>query len=62
MNHRIIVTICKHIVAKKTCSCTGQAVRSDESADGGIVVTALEVVEPGFSGGAVAVLIFTGIL
>ena len=37
-------------------------IRIDEPADGGIVVAALEVVEPGISGGAVAVVVFAGIL
>lgn len=34
----------------------------DESTDGGIVITALQIVEPGFSGVSVAVLVFAGIL
>ena len=37
-------------------------IRIDEPADGGIVVAALQVVEPGFSGIAVAVLSLTGVL
>ena len=37
-------------------------IRIDKTTGAGIVVTALEVVEPGFSGGAVAVVVFAGIL
>ncbi len=37
-------------------------IRIDESADGGVVVSGLEVVEPGFSGLTVAVLGFAEIL
>ena len=34
----------------------------DESTDGGIVITALQIVEPGFSGLAVAGMFYAGIL
>ena len=55
MINRITVTICEHIVTKETSSGTCHAISIDESADAGIVITALEVVEPGFRVVAVAV-------
>ena len=42
---------------KKTLSGTGERIRIDESADAGIVLSALEVVEPGISGSAVALVL-----
>ena len=60
--HRIILTIGKHVITEKTLPRTCKGIRIDESADAGIIISALEVVEPGFSGVAVAVLIFTWIL
>ena len=53
--HRVIITIGKHIVAYKSLSSGRKGVCIDESADAGIVVTALQVVEPGFSVVVVAV-------
>ena len=47
--YRIIATICKHIVTQEILSCRSKGIRIDESAGTGIVVTALQVVEPGFS-------------
>ena len=60
--HRVVATIGKHVITEKTLPRASKGIRIDESADGGIVISALEVVEPGFSGVAVAVLFFTGIL
>ena len=39
-----------------------EGIRIDESVDGGVVISALQVVEPGFSGVAVAELVFIEIL
>ena len=47
---------------KKTLSGTGERIRIDEPADAGIVISALEVVEPGISGGAVAAGLDYGLL
>ena len=58
----IIITICKHIVAQETLTRTCKGIRIDESAGDGIVISALQVVEPGFSEVAVAVLVFARIL
>ena len=58
----IIVTIHKHIVSQEALACGGEGIRIDESSDAGIVITALQVVEPGFSGITVAMVVFTGII
>jgi len=47
LNNRIISALCKHIVADKTLSRAGKLVGIDESADLGVVISALEVVESG---------------
>ena len=43
-----IITIRKHIVSQKTLAGGGVGVCVDESAQGGGVISALEVIEPGF--------------
>ena len=48
MDHRIIATVCKHIVSNKPLPCGNQCVRVDEPADLWIIVSALEVVQPRF--------------
>ncbi len=45
----IIVTVSKHIVPQEALTSRSKGIRIDESANGRIVVTALEIVEPGFS-------------
>ena len=62
MHDWITVTIRKHIASQEALTRRSKGIRIDESADGGIVVAALEVVEPGFSGGTVAVLVCMGVL
>ena len=42
------IPIGKQIIANEVLACAGKDVRGEESADGGIVVAALEVIEPGF--------------
>ena len=58
----IIITIRKHIVTQEALSGTCKGIRIDEPTDGRVVISALEVVEPGFSGVTVAALVFTEIL
>ena len=58
----ITVTIRKHIASQEALTRRSKGIRIDESANTGIVISALQIVEPGFSGGAVAVVVFTGIL
>ena len=60
--YRAIPAVSKHIVPQEALSGRSKRIRIDESADAGVVITALQVVEPGFSGGAVAVMVFAGIL
>ena len=47
---RIVVTIGKHIVAKQALSGGDEGIRVEESADFGIVISGLQVIEPGLSG------------
>jgi hypothetical protein len=46
--HRIIKAISKHIIANNPLSSRSIGIRIEESADGGIVVSGLEVIEAGF--------------
>ena len=48
-NHRVVQTVGKHIIAKNTLSGAGVGIGIDESAQFGIVITGLEVVERGLS-------------
>ena len=48
-HNRIIITICEHIVSQEFLTSRSKGIRIDETTDAGIVVTALQVVEPGFS-------------
>ena len=49
MNYRIIPTIGKHVIAEDALAGAGIGVGIDESAQFGIVIAGLEVVELGFS-------------
>ena len=42
---------------QESLASAGKRIRTDESADAGIVISALEVVEPGISGGAVVLVL-----
>ena len=55
-NHRVVQTVGKHIIAKNTLSGAGVGIGIDESAQFGIVITGLEVVERGLSVLCVALL------
>ena len=46
--YRVIVAVSEHIESGKAISCAGIAVRIDESANLGVIITALEIVEAGF--------------
>ena len=52
--HRVVVAVGEHIVANETLSGRGEDVSINEPAHGGIIVTAVEVVEVGFLGTVVA--------
>ena len=62
IDYRVVVTIRKHIVTQEILTRGGEGIRINESAGAGVVVSRLQVVEPGFSGIAVDVLVFTRIL
>ena len=49
MIYRIVFAIGKHVIAQDTLAGGGVGVGIEESADLGIVITGLEVVEPGLS-------------
>ena len=55
MVNGIVAAVCKHIMAQESLTSASKGIRIDEPADAGIVVTALQVVEPGFSVVVVAV-------
>ena len=46
--HGIIVAISKHVVADKTLAGGGIGICVEETADGGVVISALQVIEAGF--------------
>ena len=48
MNYRIISTIGKHVIAEDSLTSAGIGIGIDESAQFGIVITGLEIVELGF--------------
>ena len=50
-----VSTICKHIIANEILPRRGKGIRIDESASAWVVVSGLQVVEPGFSVVVVAV-------
>ena len=53
---RIVVTVGKHIVAQGALSSSNQPIRIKESTDFGIVISALQIIEPGLCGAGIATL------
>ena len=53
--YRVAPAICKHIASKDALAGGGVAVRVDESAEGGIVIPALQIIQSQLLNGAVAV-------
>ncbi len=51
----IIAAICEHIISKYALAGGGEGICIDKSADFGVIVAALEVIEAGFSGGTIAI-------
>ena len=49
MIHRVVPTVGKHVIAQEALAGGGVAVCVDETGNAGIIVTALQVVEIGFS-------------
>ena len=60
--YRAIPAVSKHIVPQEALSGRSKGICVDKSADAGVVISALEVVEPGISGGAVATMVYLTIL
>ena len=60
--YRAIPAVSKHIIAREALARRSIGICIDEAANAGIVITALQVVEPGFSGITVAMVVFTGII
>ena len=52
--HRIVTAVGKHVIPEDTLAGGNECVCIDESADGGIVVTALQIIESGISDGRLA--------
>ena len=46
--YRVIVAVSEHIESGKAVTCAGIAIRVDESANFGVIVAGLEVIEAGF--------------
>jgi hypothetical protein len=57
--HRIVQTIGKHIVTQEILSSRGKGICIDESDGAGVVISALQVVEPGFSVSIVVIAVFS---
>ena len=55
---RVIQAICKHVITKDTLTDENEGIGIDESADSGVVITALQIIEPGILGGGLAILPF----
>jgi hypothetical protein len=52
--NRIIAAVGEHIVAQQTLACGCKCISIDESANLGIVITGLQVIEPGILGAEIA--------
>jgi len=60
--YRIIATICKHIVAEEVLAGGGVGIGIEEAANLGIVISGLQIIEPGLYWGLVAIGPFSGLL
>ena len=47
-HNRITLTVGEHVIAQDALAGGGEGVCVDEAADGGIVITGLQIIEPGF--------------
>ena len=54
MSFTPIVTVSKHVIAKDTLTGAGEGIGIEESADLGIVITGLEVIQTGLCSGTLA--------
>ena len=56
---RVIQAICKHVITKDTLTDENEGIGVDESADSRGVITALQIIEPGILGRALAITRFS---
>ena len=54
MAYRVVAAICKHVKAEGALAGGGVGVGVDEAAGGGVIITGLQIVQPGFVVVAVA--------
>ena len=54
-SYRIIPTVRKHIVPEEALPCAAVGVCVEEALDDGVIISALQIVEPGFFGLSVAI-------
>ena len=54
MTYGIVPAIGKHVIAEEALAGGDEGVGVDKSADGGVVITALQVIEAGILGGVLA--------
>lgn len=56
--YRIVAAVSEHVVAQQALAGGDEGIGVDKSADGGVVITALQVIEPGILGGTLAKMTF----
>lgn len=54
MVHWVVIAIREHIAAEEALAGGGKAVSIDKPADGGVIITGLQVIESGFLGAVLA--------
>ena len=62
MIDRVIAAVGKHVIAQEALTGGDEGIGVEESAPGGVVITALEIIEPGFLDYVVAIALFSGYL
>ena len=55
MIDRVIAAICEHVIAEDALAGGDEGVGVDEAADLGVVITALQIIEPGILGKGLAI-------
>ena len=57
---RIIGAVGKHVIAQHALAGAYKYIGIDEAVDGGVIISALEIIEPGFLDYVVAIALFSG--
>ena len=52
--YRIVAAVSEHVVAQQALAGGDEGIGVDKSADGGVVITALQIIEAGILGGELA--------